>query len=307
MVTPQVLLIGPGAIGLTVAGALHEAGVAFDIAARTPFDQVHLTPAATAPPATEPAAGDAVFPVSVFTDPAASRVYDTVMLATKANQVHGAADWLRTCVGPQSTLAVFQNGIEHVERVREFVGDSPAVVPVTVALPAHRESPGRVSVEGEARITVPDDPASVALAALFDNTFMQAVTSNDWHTAAWFKLLINASSGIVTVLTRKTLGEVMADEEAAALLAELIDEAAAVAEADGARISPGVGADVASGLTAAAGHHVPSILADRLAGVPTEWRARNDVVLRRAARHGIDVPLHRVGTTLLRLGDPDQP
>ena len=56
---------------------------------------------------------------------------------------------------------------------------------------------------------------------------------------------------------------------------------------------------------AAAGHHYPSITQDRMAGLPTEWRARNEVVVRLARRHDIAVPLNEALTTLLRLGEPD--
>ncbi|MEZ5228391.1 MAG: ketopantoate reductase C-terminal domain-containing protein [Acidimicrobiales bacterium] len=42
-----------------------------------------------------------------------------------------------------------------------------------------------------------------------------------------------------------------------------------------------------------AGGHLSSIVVDRRHGVPTEWDARNGVVQRLAARHGLEVPLNR--------------
>jgi ketopantoate reductase len=41
-----------------------------------------------------------------------------------------------------------------------------------------------------------------------------------------------------------------------------------------------------------------------LAGRPTEWQARNEVVLRLAAKHGIDVPLNDLACHLIRAGEP---
>ena len=49
-----------------------------------------------------------------------------------------------------------------------------------------------------------------------------------------------------------------------------------------------------------------SIVVDRLAGQPTEWDARNASVLRFADAHGIDVPINRLLTTLIRLGEPTE-
>jgi len=59
-----------------------------------------------------------------------------------------------------------------------------------------------------------------------------------------------------------------------------------------------------TGMVKAAGHHYPSITQDRMAGLPTEWQARNEVVVRLARRHDIAVPLNEALTTLLRLGEP---
>ena len=47
---------------------------------------------------------------------------------------------------------------------------------------------------------------------------------------------------------------------------------------------------------------------DRVNGVPSEWRVRNLDVIQRAEKHGVDVPLFRHLTTLVRLGEPsDRP
>ena len=43
-------------------------------------------------------------------------------------------------------------------------------------------------------------------------------------------------------------------------------------------------------------------------GVPSEWRVRNLDVIQRSEKHGVDVPLFRHLTTLVRLGEPsDRP
>ena len=44
---------------------------------------------------------------------------------------------------------------------------------------------------------------------------------------------------------------------------------------------------------------VNSLLADRLAGRPMEWDARNGVIVRLGAIHGVPTPVNAMASTLL--------
>jgi 2-dehydropantoate 2-reductase len=81
-------------------------------------------------------------------------------------------------------------------------------------------------------------------------------------------------------------------------------EAAEVGRSEGAHLPDDIADVVLGGIRAMAADHHSSIVVDRLAGRPTEWEVRNDVVVRKAAEHGIAVPLNQAMTTLLRLGEP---
>ncbi|MCP5030085.1 MAG: hypothetical protein GY929_27770, partial [Actinomycetia bacterium] len=92
--------------------------------------------------------------------------------------------------------------------------------------------------------------------------------------------------------------------EVAELATSLIDEAAMVGRAEGANLPEDIAESLIGRIVARSSNHVSSIVADRVAGRPSEWRARNQVILDRAAEHGIPVPLNQAGTTLIRLGEP---
>ena len=47
-----------------------------------------------------------------------------MLLAVKAHQTDGAAGWLAALCGGGTTVAVLQNGIDHVERVAPLAGDA---------------------------------------------------------------------------------------------------------------------------------------------------------------------------------------
>jgi 2-dehydropantoate 2-reductase len=292
----DVVVIGPGAIGCAFGAALVDAGHHVTFAARTSFDRLQVTYPA----------GEVDVDVSVVTDPDQLAPVPLVLLATKVHQTGDAAAFLRAVTGPDTVVAVLQNGVQHRETVEPLLAGAGTVLPTMVACPAHRERPGRAVVTGRTMLEVPNGPAADVLAGAFEGSFARIRPVDDWTTSTWTKLVINAASGIIGVLARRDNG-VYADDEARDLLIALMREVAAVGRAEGADLPDELVPLIAEGLRRGAGNHMNSITADRLAGRPTEWRARNEVVVRLAERHGIDVPLNRLGTALIRLGEPPPP
>lgn len=288
-----VTLIGPGAIGCAVAGALvGRNDVDLTIAARTAFGRLRVD----GPPDPVDAA------VRVLTDPADGRPSDVVLLVTKTHQTAAAAGWLRATCGPDTVVAVLQNGIGQRELVGPLAGDA-AIVPTIVFLPADRHAPGHVTAGFPARLEVPDDADAQRVVDLFAGTYVDCTASSDFHTTAWSKLVSNCGVGAVTTLTGTTNG-ILRDPEARTLCVDVMEETIAVAIADGAALSPGLGETLADIVLERATGHMSSQTTDRLAGTATEWEARQLAVVRRADHHGIEVPLLRTLTTLIRLGEP---
>jgi 2-dehydropantoate 2-reductase len=290
---PHVVVIGPGAIGCAFGAALVEAGHDVTFAARTAFERLDVT---------HPD-GRVDTAVTVVTDPADLGAAPLVLLATKVHQTAAAAGFLRAATGPDTVVAVLQNGVEHRSTVEPLLDGAGTVLPTMVACPAHRTDPGTAVVTGRTLLEVPAGRPADLFAAAFEGSYARIRPVDDWTTSTWTKLVINAASGIIGVLSRRDNG-VYADDEARELLVALMREVAAVGRAEGADLPDELVPLIAEGLRQRAGGHLNSITADRLAGRPTEWRARNEVVVRLAERHGIDVPLNRLGTALIRLGEP---
>jgi 2-dehydropantoate 2-reductase len=78
----------------------------------------------------------------------------------------------------------------------------------------------------------------------------------------------------------------------------------AVGQAEGAKLSDDLGERLYAFMSRGPHLHIPSIVTDRLNNQPTEWQARNEVVLRKAAKHGIGVPLNDLVCNLIRAGEP---
>jgi 2-dehydropantoate 2-reductase len=294
-----VALVGPGAIGLVVATALVDAGHRPLVAARTPFERiVHRLDDTTIEV-------DAGTHFDLLTDPGeVPGPVDLVIVATKIPQTSDAAPWLEALCGDDTVLAGVQNGIDHRERLSTWVPPQ-AVVPVVVNLPAEREAPGVVASSSRSSLAVPDDAAGQRLATALEGSFLPVRPLDDeaFATASWTKLVVNSAIGILAVLTGAPNG-VIADPDARWLFNGLVEESAEVGRAEGADLPEDLADRLVERIMGGAPEHRSSIAVDRAAGRPTEWRARNQIVVDLAERHGIDVPLNRAGTALIRLGEP---
>jgi len=293
MTSPTVTLIGPGAIGGSLAAGLVEAGHTPTIAARTPFDRLQV----------EWPNGSLDVEVNCVSDPADMEPADIVIVATKATQNHTIADHVRAATRPGSTLVIAQNGVDHRQRFADVVDDGVEVLPAVVMLPASRTGPGQIHVGKVSRLIVPAGASADGVAEAFAGSFIEIEATDDWLSSAWFKLIINAASGGIGVLTRHG-SEIYTDPDVQELLQMLMEEVATVGRAEGASIDEEVPAQLVRNMAANTGSHMASIVVDRINGVPTEWRERNEVVVRCADRHGIAVPLNRAVTTLIRMGEP---
>lgn len=288
-------VIGPGAIGGAVAGALAQVSEdGLIICSRSHFDRLIV----------EHPNGRVDASVTTTTDPSDVGPVDLAILAVKAHQTTGAGPWLSALVGPDTVLVVAQNGVEHRARVEPYVPAKATVVPAVVWCPAERHGAGHMVVTGPAVLSVPTGPGADLLGERLEGSYFTIRPTDRWLTRAWEKLMMNAASGGLGVLTGRSGRDLGGDPVIADLLLQLMNEVASVGRAEGADIADDRAATMLEAM-ANGGSHVSSIVVDRLTGRPTEWDARNAVVGRLAERHGIDVPLNRWITALIKLGEPD--
>lgn len=284
---PTVALVGPGAIGTTVAAALHEAG---------------RTPALFGPTAHERLelrfdGGRIVVPGPVRNDPAKIETrFDLVFVAVKSTQIAATAPWLSSLCNEKTVVCVLQNGIEQKSLVAPYLPGSP-VLPSVVWFPAQREADASVWLRGKARLTLPDVPeTSVVLAALRD-TRCAVDVATDFASVAWRKLLQNAVAGLM-VLTGRRSG-MFARADMATLSLAYLRECLEVARAEGATLGDEVPQEIVEAFQRNPADMGTSILADRQAGRPLEWDCRNGVVQRRGRARGIPTPIGDLVVPLL--------
>lgn len=287
----SIVVIGPGSVGGTVAAHLarvHPGEVS--VAVRTPFDMLEVASNA----------GVIRESPTILTDPAGARPADWVFVATKAYDADAAFPWLRSLVGSESTVAILQNGVEHVERFTPFVPPAQ-LLPVVVDIPADRTAPGRIVQRGRADLIVPDGEPGRRFAELFASTGIRARTAENFATPLWRKLMVNAPGAInaATLLTEIDMSNGVVER----LVRRTVEEVVAVGRAEGAELSESDVDAIVAALGRPSGGHVNSLHADRLAGRPMEVDARNGAVVRFGRRHGIPTPVNEVLVGLLTLAD----
>jgi 2-dehydropantoate 2-reductase len=286
----SIAVVGPGAVGGTIAAWVSKSPLAGQVTlcARTPLDRLVIeTPDGSILEA-EP---------RVVTDPGQiAAPVDWVFVATKAYDVAAASAWLKPLVGPQTRVAVLQNGVEHVERFQPFVA-ADRILPVVVDIPAERTAPGRIQHRRTGNITVPAGPAGDAFVAFFAESVIEAATTDDFLSAAWTKLALNCS-GAVNALTGRPGGVVRAAGVADVIRA-MVAECVAVGRAVGADLGDNLPDWVVDRAMTSPSDAVNSLLGDRLAGRPMEWDARNGVIVRLGQVHGIATPVNALAATLL--------
>ncbi|MFW3572447.1 oxidoreductase [Kosakonia cowanii] len=282
-----IALIGPGAIGTTIAAALHEVDRAPLLCGRTAHSQLTL----------RHDEGEIVVPGPVLTEPTAiQQPVDLVFVAVKTTQVAESAGWLAALCDENTVVCALQNGVEQKAQLAPLVNGA-TVLPSVVWFPAQREPDASVWLRAKPRLTLPDVPQAQRVVEALSGTRCAVDLSADFLSIAWRKLLQNAAAGLM-VLANRRAGMFSRDDITQLALAYL-RECLAVARAEGAVLKDDVPQEIVGNFQRAPADLGTSILADRQANRPLEWDIRNGVIQRLGHAHGIAVPISDVLVPLL--------
>ena len=287
----RVAIVGLGSVGGVVAGLLGAANRHGVVACvRRPIERMTV----------ERVEGIVESPIRALSDPSQAQPQDWVLLCTKAQDTAASAPWLQRLCGSATRVAALQNGIGHAQRLAPFVGNA-TIIPTIVYYNSERLAPDRVRYRrgGEHDFAVADDADGQAFVALLEGTPLRVLLSDDFKTLVWRKLLVNAVANPVSALTLQR-NAVFRREDIGALCLALLEEAAAVARADGAKLANDEAAQSMARLTAIPPDAGSSMYFDRLAGRPLEIDALTGAVVDIAERHAVPTPLLRMLLTLAR-------
>jgi len=282
-----IALIGPGAIGTTIAAALHEVDRAPLLCGRTAHSQLTL----------RHDEGEIIVPGPVLTDPATIRQpVDLLFVAVKTTQVTESAAWLAALCDENTVVCALQNGVEQKEQLAPLVNGA-TVLPSVVWFPAQREPDASVWLRAKPRLTLPDVPQAQRVVDALSGTRCAVDLSADFLSIAWRKLLQNAAAGLMVLANRRA--GMFSRDDITDLALGYLRECLAVARAEGAVLNDDVPQEIVGNFQRAPADLGTSILADRQANRPLEWDIRNGVIQRLGHAHDIAVPISDVLVPLL--------
>ena len=283
----RVAIVGVGSIGGALAGLLETAGGhELTLCTRRPMAELTVRMPDR----------EVCIRARNFTDAAKAGPVDWVLVATKAYDAEGAAQWFPALCAEGAPVAVLQNGVEHRERFERWVSEE-RLLPIVIDCPAERTEDGTVLMRGRTLMKVEDTPLGQSFAALFAGSSAIMEPVDDFTSAMWWKLCMN-SVGALSALALKPSG-VLREPAMHRVALTMVEECAKVARAEGAKISGAIAEEVMGLYATHPADSKNSLLADRLAGRRMEWDARNGAIVRKGEKHGIDTPLNRMAASLL--------
>jgi 2-dehydropantoate 2-reductase len=279
----RVCVVGAGAVGGWIAAELCLAGTDVSVVARgetlrsieteglrfTRGGETHCVAVATAE------------------DPGGLGEHDAVILAVKAPALGEIAPRLAPLLGPDTPIVPMVNGVPwwftdgHLRSVDPNGKIAHAlpfgrIVGCVVHASLRRDSPNRVHVVHSEKLILgePGEGSServAQLCALFRNAGIRCEESDNVHRPIWYKLWGNATINPLSALTRSTADKLLDDPDIRALMAEAMDELAAVGAASDCPIAES--AEDRMAVTARLGEFKSSMLQDVEAGRPIEIEA----------------------------------
>lgn len=229
---------------------------------------------------------------------------DLVAIAVKAPYLSAVISQLEECKGSFFVLSA-QNGIDNEQELARVFGPErtlrmvinyagnmvdQSTVQVTFFNPPNYLAPLRS--EGRELVN--------ALVAGLDKANLETQIPERINYFIWEKAILNASLSPVCALTGKTMQEVMDYSTGRELVTAIIKEGIQVAAAAGIVFPAGFVSHCLHYLDQG-GNHRPSMLVDLDLQRPTEINQLNGKLVEYGLLYGIETPMNRTVTTLIRL------
>ncbi len=307
----RILIAGAGALGSVFAGLLREAGHEVSLLGR----HAHLGAVARDGLTVEGIWGTHRA-AGLHCATAAAQLdgpFDVVLVAVKSFDTAAVAAQVRPLLGAGGFAISLQNGLDNIETLEEALG-AERVLGARVIFGAALAAPGRV------RVTVYAEPVLVGAwdpgryprrdgaarqwAEAFAGCGIPSEYTESLPAALWAKAFYNAALNPLGALLGVHYGALGENAETRAIMDAVIEEAFAVARAEGVPLPWGDAGAYRrvfyERLLPSTFDHRSSMLQDLERGRCTEIEAINGAIWRRGVGHRMVTPFNEMLTRLLR-------
>ena len=230
-------------------------------------------------------------------------VMDLVILFTKAYLTEEALAANTAMIGADTFLLTLQNGMGHEEVLGKFT-DPAHVLIGTTAQGSGRKNGHSIVHSGLGEtvlgpIVSGREECLEQIRSVFEQAGFPCSVSADVRQSVWNKIMINASSSVLSGVLGVRQGYVAENPWAWGICRTLIREICRAAEGEGIHFDEEEQIERIYRHLMAAANGVPSILADLKQGRATEVDYISGAVVRKAEAHGIEAPAQKMMAELV--------
>jgi 2-dehydropantoate 2-reductase len=279
-----VLIVGPGAIGLLLAARLRLAGVPVTLLDHRPDRAQRLTQISL-----QEHDQTRQIPITASADPGIAVHFKYILICVKAQTTAAVTRTIAPHVPVQACVLSLQNGLGNKETLAQLPCNSNLRVAVT-SYGARLLNEHTVIPTGDGTIRIAA-AATDQIAAQWTHHLEKAgfsvALAADVEVMLWSKLVINAALNPLTALYRLANGELPQHPQAWTQAIQILDESVHIATACGIELDADTMRRQLQDVCGKTASNQSSMLADVLAGKPTEIDAINGAIVNAATANGM--------------------
>lgn len=294
-------ILGPGALGIIFAAALHRTGYPVVLVGH-PSPWTHeIQVNGVRLESLDGVQNLMRLPVSTEAKKVAGA--DALVILVKTVSTREALAGVAPHITAGTTIVTLQNGLGNADEIREVIGATHIVLSGTTSQAARRVMPNTVVHTGAGPTVIgyaSDDERSAAtrIAGALSDAGLPAAAVPDIDRWLWRKAAINAAVNGLTALAGVSNGAILADQDLFSAADAVAEEAAAVARAGGIELGD-LRQMLRDTLLATAANR-SSMLQDVEAGRPTEVESIQGAIVRRGREVGVSTPLNALLTAVIK-------
>ena len=297
----RILVLGAGGIGGYYGARMHAAGgnvtflVRLGRAAQlrekglqvfSPFGDLQISP-------------------QLVTKETLTETFDVILLTCKAFDLDSAMDAIAPAIGEQSAIVPLLNGVRHIDRLVTRFGAARvlggvALISVTLAANGEIHHLNKLHRFTVGSLGWRPSPWLEPLSKLMESSGVDFVLADNIGQAMWDKMVFLATLAGATCLMRSSVGTIMSTLAGESFINGLLDECAAVADANGRKLGDTQLTVFRNMLTDRSSALVASMLRDIEANKQTEGDHILGDMISWAANKKLEVPLLKLAYSHLQ-------
>jgi 2-dehydropantoate 2-reductase len=303
--TPNIVVLGAGAVGCYFGGMLARAGHGVTLVARAE----HVAAIAQHGLHMDCQRFQEYVAVSASTDLAVVAQADLILLCVKSPDTTKTIEAIKPYLQKHTAILSLQNGVDNCERIRAVVDNS--VIAAVVYVATIMAGPGRLKHLGRGELAIGQSDALqqtadtvsqlAELATLLTKGGVPCAVSSDIRKDQWSKFLVNCSYNAISAIGQFTYGQMVKTESVRALIHQLGSEVVSIAQHQGIALTHQEAQQVNDMIPQTMPGQLSSTAQDLARQKPTEIEYLNGLIVRKGQEYGIATPVNQSVYALVKM------